>query len=248
MLRDICSNLPRLRTLKVTDLHSDNEVTYTFLDFISTVQTLTLHCPSLECPSLERKSMKFENFNHQQLQKVVIIGYIQAANADWFQNFPNLRSVELMFCRIESWSTLFASLSTLQHLQNLVLGTIDVKQSCASRFYSLESLRYLSLSCTELSKTNFKAMMTQCPDLRHVYITSMQTLDDDDISMVCKKVRLLRLLRLTLCDNITDNTVDHIGNFCLNLEDVCISGCQRITAGAVQRMKIARKEILVRFN
>lgn len=239
VLHDICRNLPQLKTLNVV-VHGDyREYEVTFFDSIPNLKMLDLSCTS------KRNSLKFENTTHQLLEHVAIGSFTQAA--DWFQNFPNLRTVELSKCSIESWSQLFGSLSALQNLQKLILETIDVKQSSDDWCSPLESLRFLHLGKTELSKTNFKAIITQCPDLRQIKFSSMKTLDDDDFSMVCTKVSLLRSLILDTCNNITDNAVDHIVNFCLNLEEVHVMWCRRISKGAVQRMQKARKEILV-FN
>ncbi|XP_001869594.2 uncharacterized protein LOC6053529 [Culex quinquefasciatus] len=227
VLTTIGANLCKLKYLDVTLSSSDSPDDLSFLKSMPELRTLSLRSAF--------PAVGFGNLKHPNLESLSLRGVEQR---HWFTHFPNLRSVALTDCTVDSWSDLFVPLVTqLKKLAHLSLVGIKVRNAGSEYFPDyLGQLATLRLAGCDLSKDSLIMLFTLCPRLTRLFLKDMAGVDDEVTLAICQYVRELQEIRVVGCAGLTDQFMEYLWNYYEELEVVEVVDCVNISKEALEQM------------
>uniref|UniRef100_A0A1Q3EWA0 F-box domain-containing protein n=1 Tax=Culex tarsalis TaxID=7177 RepID=A0A1Q3EWA0_CULTA len=214
MLNEIGQLLPRLKFLSIYVAHVD----VSFLCKIPNLQTFKLHgdedtfklIRSNECDE------KLSNMRELHLWQVKIPN-------TWLATLPNLRTLNLTSCSIDSWSDFLDALESLQCLETLTLVMTSANATEPSpgtrRRSALPRLRQFKYeSYDKATDDAFGELLAMCSELRDLELELVQ-LNDAILGAIFQHLRQLRKLIATGCG--TSRAMEsHIRQHCRSLEEL----------------------------
>lgn len=229
VLTTLGTNLRKLKYLDVTLSSSESPDDLLFLKSMPELRSLSL---ASAFPALG-----FGNLKHANLESLSLRG-VEQSTGHWFASFPNLRSVALADCSVESWSDLFVPATQLKKLAHLSLVGIKVKDAASSDYIpdQLNQLTTLRLVGCDLSKAALIMLFSLCPRLARIFLKGMAAVDDEVALAICEHARQLQEIRVTGCAGLTDLFLDHLWNHYDELDMVTVVDCANISSDALKQM------------
>ncbi|XP_038107902.1 uncharacterized protein LOC119766689 [Culex quinquefasciatus] len=231
VLTTIGANLCKLKYLDITLSSSDSPDDLSFLKSMPELRTLALRCAF--------PAVGFGNLKHANLESLSLRGVEQGngVGGHWFAHFPNLRSVALTDCTVESWSDLFVPVVTqLKKLAHLSLVGIKVRNAGSEYLPDyLAQLTTLRLAGCDLSKDSLIMLFTLCPRLTRIFLQDMAGVDDEVTLAICQYVRELQQIRVVGCAGLTDQCLEYLWNYYEELDVVEVVDCVNISKEALEQ-------------
>jgi F-box/leucine-rich repeat protein 2/20 len=133
-------------------------------------------------------------------------------------------------------------------MENLAFSELNIKKldldscfsvsdegfdKCIRRF---RHLRYLSLEgISDVTNVSLFLLSQMCPDLEHINLT-MWDVNDTGIEALSCGCRNLSYMNLSMCKNITDESLRSIGRYCALLRVINLNSCFKITDAGIETL------------
>lgn len=195
-------NLTDLERLRISLRGRTNSVSTTFLHQMLNLNHLDInggdryYSNAIDFINCRNNSLKFLHLGGLSITK-------SYSNA-----FPYISHLNLYDCRCLTWSYVFDS--AMKSLQHITLKSIRVEKEveCLAEYFY--NLKFLSITSCEISKSTLIALFSLCPNISELKLHYVNTVDDDVVLKICKKLSNLKSLSITECYNTTNLSQENI--------------------------------------
>lgn len=186
-LCSIGQNLPNLNKLSC-GIIENQPTSVAFLACMPKLESLDLQC---QWYKQNNNTLNFIDSKHHQLQRLSL--YKARHTLRWIEHFPNLCSLKLVGCKMQSLQDFFLSIAELQHLRTVKLDAVKVfEKECRSGQHSTR-IEQLEVRFCNFPKLLLTSLIASCPNLTKVRLEFMEILDDAALAH-CKNFKYLKLV------------------------------------------------------
>ncbi|CAN0017553.1 unnamed protein product [Ascophyllum nodosum] len=206
----------------------------------ATVRSIARHCPNLKSLSMvELTRMSDRSFKDLGKGCPLLRLLDSSSNLNMLETSHRTRVPKLGARGIREMSVGTDALVVLR-LNGVCKITDGALEAVGENCPLLEEL-YIR-SCNLVTDVGIAAVARGCPLLRHLGAGGCVRLTDASLRVVAIKAgRRLRALDITGCFEVTDHSLDALGEHCRGLESLTMQGCERISdQGLVKMLKRCR--------
>jgi len=136
-----------------------------------------------------------------------------------------LTSLNLSGCKFLTSEDLELVFTKCLQLENLNLFNVSLSEADLNSIDNLSKLRVLDLSSTlNTLSLDLCKKLALYPHLNELALNNFKELKDGDVCAVIDKLKKLTYLSLTGCSKITKVVLEHIGEKCLQIQSLSITG------------------------
>lgn len=160
---------------------------------------------------------------------------------------PNLRVLEVTGCRLVGGDQAMGKIGGLLKLQELILEALPRVSDQGIREFFCDlprrALKKLSLAgCTKVTDVSLKCVAKNGRNLRELHLDRNVSVTDHGFGYLSKGLAPnLRILQATHLGMVSDNGVRLLARKCLQLTDIDLSHCLRITPACLPALRRLRK-------
>lgn len=192
----ISSTLQHLITLQIIVAKYENQ-DLTFMQGLKYLKHLNLECNGKYG---KEGGYNFLNINLESkhgLEELFLKNFAQSNSNvrffNWFEKFPNLKTVKITDCNVNNWATFFDQINALENLKNLELNNVNTRYQARenSKLEKLSNIEILTINkCNQIPSDVLVKFLESCSrNTEAIYFQNMVPVDENIQKVLLSKAK-----------------------------------------------------------